>query len=159
MWSDQVSDLVTLTHSHLVSLHQGTWRSSSCLPFLPWFFSASGASPRMEMSVSSLERCWMSWYLHWGPRWIWLSLGLSGGSIYNIIKYISHQKYYTPVAWLCLLPGLPVDGSIKMSVDDHLVSPLASPWDIIPVSQAERFTFKLHPGAGSHLVSDNAIHS
>ena len=63
------------------------------------------------------------------------------------------------MAWVCLLPGLPVDGSIKMSVDDHLVSPLASPWDVVPVSQVERFTFKLHPGAGSQLISDITVYS
>jgi hypothetical protein len=47
-----------------------------------------------------------------------------------------------------VFPGLPVDVSIKMSVDDHLVASLASPWDVIPVPQVERIAFKLDPGAG-----------
>ena len=62
-----------------------------------------------------------------------------------------------------LLPGLPVDVSIKMSVDDHSVSSLlsspASPWDVVLVPHVEGITFKLHPGAGSQLVIDNTVNS
>ena len=61
--------------------------------------------------------------------------------------------------WVLLLPGLPVDGSVEMSVDDHLVSSLASPWDIVLVPQVERITFELDPGAGTQLVFDHAVHS
>ena len=59
--------------------------------------------------------------------------------------------------WVCLLPGLPVDGSIKMSVDDHLVSSLASPWDVVLVPQVEGITLKLDSLAGSQLVFNEAV--
>ena len=62
-----------------------------------------------------------------------------------------------------LLPGLPVDVSIKMSVDDHSVSSSlsspASPWDVILVPQVERITFKLYPGAASQVVIEKTVHS
>ena len=62
-----------------------------------------------------------------------------------------------------LLPGLPEDVSIKMSVDDHPVASFlsspASPWDIVLVPQLEGFTLKLDPGAGSYIVFHNTVHS
>ena len=67
------------------------------------------------------------------------------------------QTYHTTLD--ILLPGLPVYVSIKMSVDDHLVASLASPWDVVLVPQVERITFKLYPGAASQVVIEKTVHS
>ena len=44
-----------------------------------------------------------------------------------------------------------------MSVDDHLVAFVASPWDVVLVPQVEGITLKLDSLAGSQLVFNEAV--
>ena len=46
-----------------------------------------------------------------------------------------------------------------MSVEDHLVSFIASPWYSVPVPQVERITSKQDPFAGCHLVFNDTVGS
>ena len=66
-------------------------------------------------------------------------------------------------ATISLLPGLPVDCSIVMSIDNHsvssLLSSLTSPGNVVLVPQIQRIALKLHPGAGAVLVIHDTVNS
>ena len=54
-----------------------------------------------------------------------------------------------------LLFSLLVDLPVKMAVDDHLVSLITPPWNVILVPQVKRVTVELNPLTRSHLVVNN----